>query len=423
MRLTPSLLAWAILMPALPILAGVPDARYRTVTPVEYGQIYGITTDYSKLGLLILNPHKAEFSLMPDESIKAPHGHFHHFAASRPDDDFPFQELKDLEAAQVALGGQPIFATATYQGRSRPVYLGWNMLLDSSGRPTSPEDQWSRPVNLRDDTFIQFFVNVYLPRIFQPPIKNYWLAVDNCSFLLGIYGVLDDNGVFHSVNKFDPPFAQSDSDFLDSIVYFFKRLKEVAPCVHIMGNEGTMSDESRFAEVWAGFSGTYREDILRSFGSDIYSRNDVYKEFTRYQWEGPAGKASLLRALLPNDATFNAKMYTSYIAYLIMKGPNFFFGPRYSGNANAVPTAAYAGLKDVLGVPTGAAGHQAYRTDQPGYQLYWRETNNGIVYLNWTGQSVTVTLPGWYTNRFGNLVNTLTIPDLTGDYVLKPSCN
>jgi hypothetical protein len=159
-------------------------------------------------------------------------------------------------------------------------------------------------------------------------LKNYWLAPDNCMFLIGDYGVLDDQNVNHSVDRFDPPFAQNDKDYLDSIVYFLSRLKQIAPDIHLMGNEGSMSDEARFSEVWAGFDGTTREDITQDFQPDSYSRDDVYSGYKRYQWEGPAGKVAMLRALLPNDSSFRDKLRTSYVAYLILRGPNFFFAPR-----------------------------------------------------------------------------------------------
>jgi hypothetical protein len=49
-----------------------------------------------------------------------------------------------------------------------------------------------------------------------------------------------------------------------------------AAAVQIMGNEGGMSDESRFPEVWAGFSGTFREDIIEGFQPSSYYRDCLY---------------------------------------------------------------------------------------------------------------------------------------------------
>ena len=257
--------------------------------------------------------------------------------------------------------------------------------------------------------------------MFQPPLENYWLAVDNCIFLMGEYGVLDDENVFHSVDHFDPPFAQNDKDYLDSIVYFLSRLKQVAPDIHLIGNEGSMSDESRFSEVWAGFDGTMREDITQDFQPDPYYRDDVYTAHKRYQWEGPAGKAAILRAVIPEDSSFQDKLRTAYMAYLIFRGPNFFFAPRFNDPPNGVPISAYSKMQLALGEPTGRASDQLDGTNaHPGYRLYWRLTARGIVYLNWSGKTVDIRLPRdkTYLDRNGKVVTSLTIADLRGDYVL-----
>jgi hypothetical protein len=346
-----------------------------------------------------------------------------HFAPARWDDDFPYQALKDLEAQQIAAGGPPIFVTATYAGKSRPVYFYLDMGLDENNRPTTDPSEWPQAVNLKDEAFIQFFANNYVrQRMFQnPSVQNYWLMVDNCSFWIGNYGVLDDNGVFQYVDHFDPPFAQSDPDFLDSIIYFLKRLKQIAPDIHLIGNEGSLSDESRFAEVWAGFDGTIREDILEGCDPGPYLRDNIYRAYTRYQWEGPAGKVALLRALIPNDSSFQDKLRTAYMAYLVFRGPNFFFAPRYDSSSQGIPVAAYSQMQAALGTPVAAATDQKYGSSwHPGYRLYSRQTSKGIVYLNWSGQTLTIPLPSGraYVDRNGRTVTSLTIPDLRGDYVL-----
>ena len=395
----------------------------RSVTPLEYGQVFGYpsTSDYSQTGILVLLPHAAEFGNLPNDAIKAPHGHFQHFAPAGTNDDFPYTQLRQLEARQIAAGGPPIFCTATYGGVRRPVYFQWTLELDANGHPTTDPSQWQQAVNLRDETFIQFFAKIYVPQMFQPYYPNYWLAVDNCSFFIDLYGVLDDNNVWHSVSQFDPPFAQSDPDFLDSIVYFFRRLNQIACNIQIMGNEGSMSDESRFPEVWSGFSGTFREDITEGFDPSSYSRDYLYTSYKRYQWEGPAGKVAILRALIPNDSTFQDKLRTAYVAYLIFRGPNFFFAPRYPDAVNGIPISSYGLMQTALGQPTGPATDYANADSvTPGYRLYSRPTAHGIVYLNWSGNTLTIPLPQdkTYFDRNGNVVTALTIPDLTGDYVL-----
>jgi hypothetical protein len=393
----------------------------RSVTSLEYGKIYGNPPDISQTGALVQTPHNGYFTLMPATSIKVPQGHFQHFAPARPDDDFPYMALQQIEADQVAGGGPPIFVTATYAGKSRPVYFGLHMQLDSNNRPTTDRSWWSQAVNLRDEAFIHFFADSYVrKRMFQPPAQNYWLGVDNCIFYIEAYGVLDDSGVFHYITQFDPPFAQNDNDFLNSVIHFLSRLKQIAPDIHLMGNEGGMSDEARFPEVWAGFDGTMREDITQGFEPSSSYRHDVYLSYTRYQWEGCARKAAILQALIPKDSTFRDKLRTAYMEYLIFRGPNFFFGPTFIGPPYVgVPISDYAEMQQALGLPTGPATDYQYGSD-PGFRLYSRPTSNGLVYLNWSGQTLTITLPSGttYFDRNGNPVTTLTIPDLSGDYVL-----
>jgi len=104
-------------------------------------------------------------------------GHSQHFGPAIPGDDFPYLALQQIEAHQIAAGGPPIFVTATYAGKSRPVYFGLHMELDSNNRPTTGPSAWSRAVNLRDEAFIHFFADSYVrKRMFQSPAQNYWIG-------------------------------------------------------------------------------------------------------------------------------------------------------------------------------------------------------------------------------------------------------
>src|SRR5258708_13356688 len=96
------------------------------------------------------------FGSMAGEEIKAPHGHMQHFALADPGDSFPFNELKAFEAAEVAAGRPPIFVTATYAGKKRPVYFAWHLQLDGHNRPTAPSSQWSQPSTTRAARFTTF---------------------------------------------------------------------------------------------------------------------------------------------------------------------------------------------------------------------------------------------------------------------------
>ena len=406
-------------------ITSVPGA-VRTVIDKEYGQYYGFGPSATSVGMAVLQPHDSYFGQMRGDAIKAPHGHFQHFAPADTGDDFPYDQLKAYEAAEIAAGRPPIFVTATYAGKKRPVLFEFSLAPDSSNRPTTTSSGWQQAVNLRDDRFIRFYANVYLKnRLWAPVYQTYWAASDNCSFRYNNYGVIDDNGIYQNTITWDQPFAQSDSDFLDSIKYFFTRLKQIAPDVHVVGNEGSMNDESRFSDVWAGFDGTIREEINAYFQGDSYSRNEIYKYFTRYQWEGPAGKAAVLRSLLPREtsSTFSDLMRTGYSTYLIFRGDNFFFAPRFDdGTAQGVPLSDYAQMRNNLGLPTATAQSSSATND--GYRLYSRTTEGGVVYLNITGQSQTVTLPaGQFYDRNGSAVTKLTIPDLKADYAVTQNGN
>ena len=398
----------------------VPNTR--SVSDLEYGQYYGYAPSASVAGLEVLQPHDRFFQSMNSDAIKAPHGHFQHFAPKDPGDDFPYAALKDFEAKEITAGRPPIFVTATYEGVSSPVYFEWHLALDRSGNPTAPNEQWSQLVNLRDDRFIRFYVNAYLrSTLWKPLLQRMWHAVDNCSFRYNNYGVLDSNGHYQNNIVWDQGFPQSDSEFLDAIKYFLKRVKEIAPDVHIIGNEGSMNDESRFSDVWSGFDGTIREDITNSFAGDKYSRAQMKLFFDRYQFEGSAGKAAVLRALISSPTSSDAatQLRTSYLAYLIFRGPNFFFAPRYDdGTVQGVPPSLYADMAAALGLPSAAAS--SISSSGGADRLYIRQTEGGIVYLNWTGTTQTVSLPAGrnYYDRSGKQVHTLAIADLHGDYVV-----
>jgi hypothetical protein len=105
-----------------------PPSVQRTVIDDERGSIY--TTPYggdmSGLGAYVGNPKTYAFWRMQDNALKIAHGHFHVF---RPTEDtswsyFPYTKLGNFEAREVAAGRPPLFLTATYAGKKRPVL--WN---------------------------------------------------------------------------------------------------------------------------------------------------------------------------------------------------------------------------------------------------------------------------------------------------------
>lgn len=391
------------------------------VNGLDYGQYYGYLDDASLVGAAALNPHDPYFGRMRPDSVKAPHGHFQHVAPADPGDDFPYSEFKDYEAKEMAAGKPPLLVTATFAGKKRPVLFSWTLELGASLRPTAAPAQWAQAVNLRDDRYIRFFIDKYVRgRLWRPAYTNYWVIVDNCSLRYHLYGVLDDDGVFHPGIAWDPPFAATEREFLDSKVYFLERLKQLAPDLRIMGNEGSLGDESDYPRIWAGFDGSVREDINVGFRGDARSRHEVFTFCRRYQYLAGAGKLAILRALLPNpDAPgFQQKLRTSYATYLLFRGRNFYYGPRFDdGTARGVDPSAYAEMRDRLGLPVAPAGDSAF--DQEFQTLYSRECEGGVVFLNYSGAPRQVPLPEGYYDREGNPAATITIPDMQGGHAVR----
>ena len=82
-------------------------------------------------------------------------------------------------------------------------------------------------------------------------------------------------------------------------------------------------------------------------------------------------------SLVPNDSTFEDKLRTAYMAYLIFRGLNFFFGPTFIGPTNdGIPISDYAQMQQALGLPTAPATDSQYGTD-PGFRL----SRSNVAYL------------------------------------------
>ena len=91
---------------------------------------------------------------MSPEALKILHSRFHLF---KPSDDttwnwFPYAALRAFEKAEVAAGRPPIFITATYMGKKRPVVWNWSLGLQgqTSGVPKTPSSNWEYAVNVAD---------------------------------------------------------------------------------------------------------------------------------------------------------------------------------------------------------------------------------------------------------------------------------
>lgn len=402
------------------------EAGDRTVIDNERGSWYNTPHD-SDIGIMI-NTAKADYGSVRPETIKAPHGYFHHHSedVSHYGDRFPMDELRAYEAAEVAAGRDPLLVTATYAGEKFNVYSQLSVSPDAAGRPKVDRTLWNQPVNLQDDRYIKFFIHNYVRhREWDPWHPNMYMSSDTCIFFYRwSYGVVDTNEVFHADVRWDPPFAQNDEEYLRSIAYFTKRLRELAPDINLLCNAGQMSDESRFADVWSGFAGYEKEDIMEYYHADPSSREWVYREFERAQWLSEARKLAVIRGVLPDQSAsdFHTKLRNAYIGYLIFRGDNFFFNPFSDGEGYPeTPPSLYADMQNSLGRPVAPAlATLEERAPSAGYRLYSRETEGGMIFWNWTGSTKTIALPvgRTYYDRFGNQVEALTVPDVSGDYVL-----
>ncbi len=117
------------------------QAQYRTLTDKEAASWFETPSfAWTELGAYIGSPT----SPLAADAVRAIMGHF-----DKPDpaedglpEGFPYSKLRTYEAQQVSVGQPPIFITATYEGKSRPVYWGWSLAGAVNGVPTAPSSQW-----------------------------------------------------------------------------------------------------------------------------------------------------------------------------------------------------------------------------------------------------------------------------------------
>lgn len=409
----------------------------RTMIDNERGLFYGKPdgSDWSQIGAYAgAVDDQSAFQAMNPDAIKIALGRFQHFA---PEDDtkwslFPYSKLKAFNEQEVAAGRAPIFITATYEGKKRPVYFQWLMGSSGSGNTASPPDSdWAQAVNVGDDRFIRFWIDEYARKIvLAHHTPNLWIGLDNCAFQYNLYGVFDDNNNFVEPSHWDSPFPQNEEEYLASIKYFFQRVKELAPDIHLTCNMGDLADYTRFPEIYANIDGAVQEDMLYSFGPSAYQRKEFYHIYTNLAWLGSAGKVGLIdfQSLQPGNG-LDDRLRAAYIIYQLVRGVNFFHGFQF--NVPEVPPAQYRDMGNGLGAPVAPA--TVIQAGAEGYNLYSREMEGGIIYLNMTGAPVTVDLPAGHTyyDRQGHAITQLSIPDLSGDYavyttgqrVAKPAIN
>lgn len=375
----------------------------------DYGAYVGVFSTYSSS---TLNPN----------SIQANFTRFHEFGKS--DDTgwnyFPYSKFASYEASEIAAGRPPLFVTATYQGKRRPVYWLWSLELNSNNSPTASPNSWRRAVNVGDDRFIKFWLNQYLrPVLWQNmyAVQNLWWSLDECAFNYGVYGVIDDSNHFVAGVTWDQPFPQNSIEYDNSIARFFNRLKAFAPDVKTMPLIGTMDNPDAFQKMFADVPALEHENMYDGLNPSAYLRNARFPEFTNIAWFGAQDRIGILRSMIPEGDP--VAMCTALVIYDLLKGPNFFFAPAIDGTGTSIDPATYKGMVDKIGNPIEAFQSTQEPGKSVGYRFYSRQYDAGIVYLNWTGSSKTVHLPNdhWYFDPNGNYVTDISIPDGVGTFV------
>jgi Chitobiase/beta-hexosaminidase C-terminal domain len=408
----------AMLVCAFSILTA--HAQNRTVIDKEVGSIFQ-TPDgfsYSEYGAYV---GSAPSGSLDPSALVVMYGRFDKFSTSDNSmvRGFPYSALRSYESQQVAAGQPPIFITATYEGKSRPVYFSWSLDLVNNV-PTASQSAWQYAVNVQDPRFVNFWINQYVRPILwnsSYSTQNLWFELDECAFDWNLFGVLDDNNNFVAGVPWDSPFPQNNEAYLSSVASFFNQLHAEAPDIKVMPNVGTMSDPTQFQNIFANVPGEMTENVYSWYPSpSAYTRNTWYQQnLTNLSWFGQQNRVAILRAEVPSGDSNG--LLASFVVYSLLKGPSFFFAPGNTASSNTNPSA-WEGMRAALGNPTSALMSQQMSSAGVGYRLYWRNFNNGTVYLNLSGSTQTIKLSSSHTywDPNGNQITQLVIPDATASY-------
>lgn len=414
------------------IVLGVPlqtFATSRTLIDSDLGMVLlNPTVPWSTIGAYVALPYAYNtFSMMDPNAIKVYHGLF---AFAGPADQhgisfFPYNELQAYQQDEVAAGRNPLLITATYNGAQEPV------LWDVDGNTL---DNAKQAINIGDPRYVRFFANEYARKVMLSPLypsvstsptyPNSWFSSDEASFNYSNFTVADASGnPVTTPIVWDAPFPQNNTQYILGIESFLTQLKQIAPDVKFIVNEGSMADESvtdgsptNFAAVYGKMDGIFKESFLDIDPSQIpYDRNSMESDFTDMSWLLSQGKTVILRQPTDDSAAQNE---TAAVAYLILKDGNSYFSEGY-GSSEEVDPSNYMPMFNALGNPLGPYQMQSFSTTNPGMVIYSRAYEGGMVYLNWSGTTQIVTLPTGQTfySQTGAPVTSLTIPDVTGTYV------
>lgn len=400
----------------------------RTIIDYERKATIPWMEDYSQLGLrtgAIFWPDKPDknwrWSLVPTEafklgSIKGMALQHVHLDESRS--NFPIAEFLAYERDEVRQGRDPLFITATYEGKKRPVL----MLMFLPGRIVAKYHgaEEVQAVNIRDDRYIKFWVKNHIRRRVTDPGYHLWnwvIGLDNSTYRIGRYVVVDDEGQYHRV-IWDEPFPQTGEEWMDAAQWALHRIKALAPDVVLLHNPfgKALEDEARYGEVFGALDGATGEQ---------FSLEGVYS--SPFDWRSharkipPAGPDAYKIQVFSDGADNLYEMQQLFLAYLILSGPNAFFGPHYrSGKVSReIPPDWYASMKNMLGSPTEHPQIIQEVGEEQGYLMFSRYCEGGIVYLNVSGTTKQITLPDDrpYYDPNGNPVSQVFLNDCMSTYV------
>ena len=399
------------------VQAQAPGRANRSVFDTERGGYftYPFGNQWSRYGAEFGRTNHS-YGAMPADSVKGLHGRLQHFASLDEGSSglayFPWSEFVAYDANEVAQGRPSLIVTATYQGRKRPLYFGYDSF--NAQYPF-------QAVNVRDDRFIKFWIKNYVRAIMSATYyQNWWIGADNGTFRRDLYGVLDDGGRFIKEVVWDSPYPQNDAEWVSANIYMLSKIKEWAPNIRVACNDVGLNEAQayRHAEFMQQVDGVIREDTwyLAGGGSDWY-RTAFYKSWSRTLYRASVGKVEILE--IPMSSSDSTLLRRSWMAFLIFGGDNFFFGPKDSSSREIDP-ALWAEMRNRLGRPTGSSQSAQESGRSEGHRLYSRECEGGICYLNWTGSYKTAYLPSGrnYYDRYGNQIYSISLGDMEGDYVL-----
>lgn len=370
--------------------------------------VFPYNDEWSKVGAYIGLAHYDSFEAMNQEAIRGIQGRFQHFHSQDENKYayFPYAELKEYETDELNQNHPPLWITAKYKNQKKPVIFEWLSKEKAQG------------VNFADERYINFFIKKYVRNKLQKnSYQNIWLGLDNCAFNYNLYGVFDEKNNFINNVKWEKPFPQNNQEFLQSVKHFFKRVKELAPDIKIICNEGSIADETQYNQIFANTDGVILEDFLgQIYNQDgNYARDKIYQIYLRMK-NFATNKVQIYQ---PHTHDRDELIHDMYLGYLIFGGENRFLSMD-NDQSQEIDPKRYIEIKNALGNPTSPATDQQEINKSKGYRLYSRTYEGGIIYFNLTGKTQTIKLKSGqkYFDEDRRPVTSIVIKDKTAKYVV-----